>query len=149
MKVIIKHMELNKSRANLVKVAKQVQGKTGTYQSHRWINPNKAMDMLKEDLKKQGMKDFENLKFTDKETGKSYSEKELISKMQEEKYNGTLQTYAKQFKISSKKSDKRVENSGERGTIKMKIRLSHNFLVASLKHIIMMMALQPTTLLNQ
>lgn len=83
MKVIIKHMELNKSRANLVKVAKQVQGKTGTYQSHRWINPNKAMDMLKEDLKKQGMKDFENLKFTDKETGKSYGEKELISKMQE------------------------------------------------------------------
>lgn len=61
------------------------------------------MDMLKEDLKKQGMKDLENLKFTDKQTGTSYTEKELISKMQEEKYNGTLQTYAKQFKISSKK----------------------------------------------
>lgn len=72
MKIKLINLKLHKSnRANLVKVAKQVQGKTGTYQSHRWINPNKALDILKNDLLKQGIKEINNLTFEEKITDKA------------------------------------------------------------------------------
>lgn len=90
-----------RDRSHLVKVATQVQGKTGQYSSHRWINPNKAMDILKDDLKRQGLKNTDELSFKDKKTGQVINEKELMNRMEKENFKGTLQEYAKQYKIVS------------------------------------------------
>lgn len=71
---LIRNHNLNKSRGHLVKVAKQIQGQTGAYQSHRWINPNKAIEVLKQDI--GGVKATDELTFTNKQSGREISEKE-------------------------------------------------------------------------
>lgn len=101
MKITIKHMELNKSRANLVKVAKQIQGKTGAYQSHRWVNPNKALEMLKQGIK--GIETNDDITFVSKKDGQSISEKELLKKFKQNGNNQTIQQYVKaNYSIQSK-----------------------------------------------
>lgn len=97
-----------RNRAHLVKVMTQVQGRTGQYQAHRWINPNKAMDILKEDLAKQGLKGAKSLEFEDPKTGKVLDEKQLLDQMEKEGFKGTLQEYAKQYKIKAKGSKKNI-----------------------------------------
>ncbi|NLY08554.1 MAG: hypothetical protein GXZ11_01430 [Tissierellia bacterium] len=87
---------LNKAtKGGLVKVAVQVNGRFGTYQSHRWKNPNTAFDILKKDFKKQGIKDVENLEYVDKNSNKSKSEEEVIKDYEAFKGDVTLQDFVK------------------------------------------------------
>lgn len=90
---LIRNHNLNKSRGHLVKVAKQIQGKTGAYQSHRWINPNKALEVLKQDI--GGVKATDELTFTDKQSGREISEKELLKEYQKKGKGQTIQQYVK------------------------------------------------------
>lgn len=96
------------NRAHLVKVMTQVQGRTGQYQAHRWINPNKAMNILKEELSKQGLKNTDNLTFENPSNGKTLNEQELLDQMAKENFKGTLQEYVKTYKIKSKGSNSKA-----------------------------------------
>lgn len=107
-KLIMPLEKATRNRAHLVKVITQVQGRTGQYQAHRWINPNKAMDILKDDLDKQGLKGAKSLEFENPKTGKVLDEKQLLDQMEKEGFKGTLQEYAKQYKIKAKGSKKKI-----------------------------------------
>lgn len=91
---IKKQDKLEKSignRGHLVKVSKQIQGKTGAYQSHRWVNPNKALELLKQSVK--GVRTTDTISFKEKKSGKTISEKELLNRFQREGKKQTIQEY--------------------------------------------------------
>lgn len=83
------------NRANLVKVAVQVNGRTGQYSSHRWKNPNAALNVLKETMKRAGVKTTDELEFKSKKTKKVVDEEQLIADYKESKTTDTLQDFVK------------------------------------------------------
>lgn len=97
------------NRANLVKVAVQVNGRTGQYSSHRWKNPGAALNVLKETMKRAGVKTTDELEFKDKNTKKTLNEDELIKQYKESKTTDTLQDFVKKNYTVSKAKDKTKE----------------------------------------
>lgn len=77
-------------REHLVLSEVQVNSRHGTYRSHRWVNPNEAMDSIKKELKAKG-----DIEFVGKD-GKAYSEKQVIEKHGKEAPNKTIQQYIKE-----------------------------------------------------
>ena len=107
MKIRLKKTDkLHKSRSHLVKVAVMVNTKTGQHQSHRWINPNKAMGVLKEGIK--GIKPTDEITFKDKETGRTLSEKKVMNEYQKDGHGKTIQQYVRdKYKVSRPKANKK------------------------------------------
>lgn len=112
---LVKRENLMKAsnRANLVKVAVQVNGRTGQYSSHRWKNPNAALNVLKETMKRAGVKPTDELEFKNKKTKKTLSENQLIAEYKESKTTDTLQDFVKKNYVVSKANEKKVPNSEE------------------------------------
>lgn len=88
--------ELLKANSNLAKVSVQVQGKTGTYQSHRWINPRKAKDVLNMQYKRKGVNPSKKRIMYKDDYGDIYHIDEVIEEYMNEKPEGTLQQYIKE-----------------------------------------------------
>ena len=109
------------NRANLVKVAVQVNGRTGQYSSHRWKNPGAALNVLKETMKRAGVKTTDELEFKDKNTKKTLNEDELIKQYKESKTTDTLQDFVKKNYTVSKAKNEKVKEKGSRETQKNKI----------------------------
>lgn len=84
------------NKSNLVKVAVQVNGTHGTYQSHRWKNPSSALNLLEHDLKKQGISSLDDIKFKNKANKKLVGNKEIIKDYKNSGTNATLQDFIKQ-----------------------------------------------------
>lgn len=97
------------NRANLVKVAVQVNGRTGQYSSHRWKNPGAALNVLKETMKRAGVKTTDELEFKDRKSKKTLNEDELIKQYKESKTTDTLQDFVKKNYTVSKAKDKTKE----------------------------------------
>lgn len=97
------------NRANLVKVAVQVNGRTGQYSSHRWKNPGAALNVLKETMKRAGVKTTDELEFKDRKSKKTLNEDELIKQYKESKTTDTLQDFVKKNYTVSKAKDKPKE----------------------------------------
>lgn len=97
------------NRANLVKVAVQVNGRTGQYSSHRWKNPGAALNVLKETMKRAGVKTTDELEFKDRKSKKTLNEDELIKQYKESKTTDTLQDFVKKNYTVSKVKDEKVK----------------------------------------
>lgn len=110
---LIKKEDLMKAanRANLVKVAVQVNGRTGQYSSHRWKNPGAALSVLKETMKRAGVKPTDELEFKNKKTKKTLNEDELIKDYKQSKTTDTLQDFVKKnYTVSKAKEEKPKAN---------------------------------------
>lgn len=106
---LVKKEDLMKAanRANLVKVAVQVNGRTGQYSSHRWKNPGAALNVLKETMKRAGVKPTDELEFKNKKTKKTLNEDELIKDYKQSKTTDTLQDFVrKNYTVSKAKEEK-------------------------------------------
>lgn len=119
---LIKKENLMKAanRANLVKVAVQVNGRTGQYSSHRWKNPGAALNVLKETMKRAGVKTTDELEFKDRKSKKTLSEDELIKQYKESKTTDTLQDFVKKNYTVSKAKDEKAKEKGFEETRKNK-----------------------------
>lgn len=106
------------NRANLVKVAVQVNGRTGQYSSHRWKNPGAALNVLKETMKRAGVKTTDELEFKDRKSKKTLSEGELIKQYKESKTTDTLQGFVKKNYTVSKAKDEKVKEKKPKENIK-------------------------------
>lgn len=109
---LVKKEDLMKatSRANLVKVAVQVNGRTGQYSSHRWKNPGAALNVLKETMKRAGVKPTDELEFKNKKTNKTLNEDELIKDYKQSKTTDTLQDFVKKNYTVSKAKEEKTES---------------------------------------
>lgn len=108
---LVKKEDLMKAanRANLVKVAVQVNGRTGQYSSHRWKNPGAALNVLKETMKRAGVKPTDELEFKNKKTKKTLNEDELIKDYKQSKTTDTLQDFVKKNYTVSKAKEEKVK----------------------------------------
>lgn len=94
-------------RSGLVKVAVQVNGRHGTYQSHRWKNAGAALQLLAKELLKQNLGSIDDLEFKNKETGNKLNKDDLIKEYKQSKTTETLQDYVKKnYTILKQKSGK-------------------------------------------
>lgn len=107
--------DLIKARSHLVKVAVQVNGRFGMYQSHRWKNPNAAFDILRRDLQKQGIKNPNAAEFVDKKDGKAKSQEEIISDYGKEGGGTTIQDFVKnKYEIKGSKAQATKQNESKK-----------------------------------
>lgn len=106
------------NRENLVKVAVQVNGRTGQYSSHRWKNPNAALNVLKETMKRAGIKTTDELEFKSKKTKKVVDEEQLIADYKESKTTDTLQYFVKKNYTVSKAKEKKLKDDSLEGNKK-------------------------------
>lgn len=116
---LIKKEDLMKAanRANLVKVAVQVNGRTGQYSSHRWKNPGAALNVLKETMKRAGVKPADELEFKNKKTNKTLNEDELIKDYKQSKTTDTLQDFVKKNYTVSKAKEEKAESVEKTKTV--------------------------------
>lgn len=107
MKILFK-----KSNENRVLVAVTVKGKNGPYASHRWKNPSKALEILKETLKLN--KDTE-LTFKDKRSNKVLTEEELIDAYMKSDKRKPIQKFVKdRFVVSKGNVEPNIDPMGKR-----------------------------------
>ncbi|NLY08557.1 MAG: hypothetical protein GXZ11_01445 [Tissierellia bacterium] len=108
---------IKSNRAGLVKVAVQVNGRFGVYSSHRWKKPNAALDILKKELEKQGLKNVNGIEYIDKKTDKRKSEEDVLEDYQKQGNEQTLQDFVKTnytIKADSKKKGNEGKQSKRR-----------------------------------
>lgn len=119
---LVKKEDLMKAtnRANLVKVAVQVNGRTGQYSSHRWKNPGAALNVLKETMKRAGVKPTDELEFKNKKTNKTLNEDELIKDYKQSKTTDTLQDFVKKNYTVSKAKEEKVKEEKPKANKKKK-----------------------------
>lgn len=119
---LVKKEDLMKAanRANLVKVAVQVNGRTGQYSSHRWKNPGAALNVLKETMKRAGVKPTDELEFKNKKTKKTLNEDELIKDYKQSKTTDTLQDFVKKNYTVSKAKEEKVKEEKPKANTKKK-----------------------------
>lgn len=125
---LVKKEDLMKatSRANLVKVAVQVNGRTGQYSSHRWKNPGAALNVLKETMKRAGVKPTDELEFKNKKTNKTLNEDELIKDYKQSKTTDTLQDFVKKNYTVSKAKEEKVKEEKPKANTKKKTYQEEN-----------------------
>lgn len=117
---VSRNNDLNKAldRTNLVLVDVMVNGRTGAYKSKRWKNPSTALNIAKNDIKRQAKNADEkaDIKFKDKNTGKTVSDQEVTKKYlsSDNNKNLTLQAYiAENYKaiVGKEKAKNNSKNS--------------------------------------
>lgn len=102
------------NRANLVKVAVMVNGRFGQYQSHRWKNPNAAFDILKQDMRRQGIQNPEATEFVEKRTGKSVREEDILKQYSKTNKKETIQEYVqREYMVKETQPNARYSTTSE------------------------------------
>ncbi|MBU5669526.1 hypothetical protein KQI68_06695 [Peptoniphilus sp. MSJ-1] len=127
------NLDLNKAldRRNLVLVDVMVNGRSGSYKSKRWKNPTTALNIAKNDIRKQAKnigKD-EEIKFKDKNTGEVIKDKEVTKKyLSNNDKNLTLQAYiAENYQtiVDGKKTENAGKNKSENTVVEDKTPASN------------------------